>query len=143
MLEIDLPIKLPEDSLGLPFNKRPGEDAGYDLIALKNVILWPFCPVKIPVNIQTLIPTGYFGRVTGRSGLSSKGILTLPGTVDSGYTGVWQSITINLTLWPKRIRKGNRVAQMIILPFAKVNFCPTDDLPSTARGQDGFMSSGI
>jgi dUTP pyrophosphatase len=143
MLEIDLPIKLPEDSLGLPFNKRPGEDAGYDLIALKNVILWPFRPVIIPVNIQALIPTGYFGRVTGRSGLNAKGILVIPGTVDSGYTGIWQSITVNLTLWPKRIQKGNRIAQMIILPFAKINFCLTAELSPTDRGQDGFMSSGI
>ncbi|SHH12586.1 dCTP deaminase domain-containing protein [Desulfosporosinus lacus] len=143
MLEIDLPIKLPDSSLGFPFNKRPGQDAGYDLLSLTDKILWPFQKIKIPVNIQAIIPRGYFGRVTGRSGLSSQGIFIIPGTVDSGYTGIWQAITINLSFWPKRVKAGDRIAQMIMIPFAKVNFIPVDELPSTDRGDKGFMSSGV
>ncbi len=143
MHKLTVPIVLPDTTISEPRCKHPGHDAGYDLCSTKDIILWPFKVVKIPVNAQISIPQGFFARITGRSGLSVNGILTIPGTVDSGYIGVIHAITMNLSFWPKKIRRGDRIAQMIVMPCASLDFRLVNRHEETDRGSHGFMSTGL
>ncbi|NLS45631.1 MAG: dUTP diphosphatase [Firmicutes bacterium] len=125
----------------LSFKKYPN-DAGYDMYAISHTILWPFVPKRIPLNIKASIPEGVFGRICGRSGLNAEGICVLPGTVDSGYTGQIFAVTVNLSLIPRRIRKGDRIAQLIFIPFYAAEIREVQDLPATARGDSALGSTG-
>ncbi|MEW6226779.1 MAG: dUTP diphosphatase [Bacillota bacterium] len=125
----------------LAFKKYPA-DAGHDLYATKTMILWPFMPVKIPLNIRVSTPPGVFGRVCGRSSVSARGICVMPGTVDSGYVGQLFAVAVNVTLLPRRIRAGDRVAQLIFIPFCPAEIEEADALSPTARGDRGLGSTG-
>lgn len=134
-------------------NKRPGKDAGYDLFALEDVWLWPFQTKKINTNSHIHIPSGHFGRVTSRSGHALRGWLTHSGTVDSGYTGNIGVIQTNISLFPRKIKKGERIAQLIFIPFSQVEFEEIEnkedyeklvkELTQSDRGNQGYNSSGI
>lgn len=138
-----VPFVRPDKAVHALFNKRPGHDAGYDLYSLESRILWPYLPVTVDLNVRMLIPSGYFGRITGRSGLNKKGIVVVPGTVDSGYTGIIKATVINLTPIPRLLRRGQRIAQLIIIPFLAPEFQEVESLPETERNDLGFGSSGI
>lgn len=125
----------------LAFKKYP-TDAGYDMYAIRSMVLWPFIPRKIPLNIRANIPEGVFGRICGRSSLNAEGICILSGTVDSGYVGQMFAVAVNLTLIPRRIREGDRVAQLIFIPFHAAKIREVDDLPSTPRGDSASGSTG-
>lgn len=125
----------------LAFKKYPA-DAGYDMYTIKSMILWPFIPRKVPLNIKANIPEGVFGRICGRSSLNAKGICILSGTVDSGYVGQMFAIAVNLSLVPRRIREGDRIAQLIFIPFYTAEIQEVDDLPSTPRGSSASGSTG-
>jgi dUTP pyrophosphatase len=125
----------------LAFKKYP-TDAGYDMYAISSMILWPFIPKKIPLNIRASIPEGVFGRICGRSSLNAEGICILSGTVDSGYIGQMFAVAVNLTLIPRRIREGDRIAQLIFIPFRAAEIREVDDLPSTPRGDSASGSTG-
>lgn len=107
----------PDKKIPAYLNKRPGMDAGYDLYASKDVWLLPFQTKTIPSNSHIYIPAGHLGRVTSRSGHADRGWLTHPGTVDNGYTGCIGIIQTNLSIFPRRIKKGERIAQLIFMPF--------------------------
>ena len=125
----------------LAFKKYP-TDAGYDMYAIRSMILWPFVPAKIPLNIRANIPQGLFGRICGRSSLNAEGICILSGTVDSGYVGQMFAVAVNLTLVPRRIREGDRIAQLIFIPFCAAEINEVQDLPSTPRGDSASGSTG-
>lgn len=118
------------------------EDAGYDLFALEDKLLWPLQTTKIPVNLAVDIPVGHFGWVTGRSGKSSLGLLVHSGIIDAGYTGQIKVVMSNVGLLPKKIRRGDRIAQLIILSLPPVQFEPVASLPKRKRGARGFGSTG-
>ncbi len=130
------------DEFPLAF-KGHDTDAGYDLFATKAAILWPFTPVRIPLNIRMAIPPGVFGRVCGRSSLNARGICIMPGTVDPGYTGQVFAVAVNLALVPRRIRAGDRVAQMVLIPFCAAALEEVDRLSPTARGEGALGSTGM
>ncbi len=125
----------------LAFKKHP-TDAGYDMYTIRSMTLWPFIPRKIPLNIKANIPCGVFGRICGRSSLNAEGICILSGTVDSGYVGQMFAVAVNLTLIPRRIREGDRIAQLILIPFCAAEIREVDELPSTPRGDGALGSTG-
>lgn len=102
-------------------NKRPGKDAGYDLYAVESKWILPFQTVKVETNAHIHIPKGVFGRIIGRSGMSLKGWLVYPGTIDHGYSGNLGVIMGNISLLPRRIKQGDRIAQIIFIPFVEVD----------------------
>lgn len=117
-------------------------DAGYDVYALENTLLWPFQTKKIPVNIHVCIPKGYCALLTGRSGNSLRGLMFHIGTIDAGYTGLIQAVATNLTLMPKRIKKGDRIGQLVFLPVPEVKMESCHYFPPTERENKGLGSTG-
>ncbi|AOQ24623.1 Deoxyuridine 5'-triphosphate nucleotidohydrolase [Moorella thermoacetica] len=124
------------------FNKAYADDAGYDMYVTKPILLLPLQTRKIPVNIKVAIPSGKFGWLTGRSSVAASGILVHTGIIDSGYTGQIKAVVTNLTLLPKMIRPGQRIAQLIFLDKADVLLKETYIMPITLRNTRGFGSSG-
>ena len=100
----------------------------------------------IPTGLAIALPPGYEAQVRPRSGLSVKFGVTLvnsPGTVDADYRGELKVNMINLGQTPFEIRRGDRIAQMVIAPVVQAWFSETDELDETARGEGGFGSTGV
>ena len=130
----------------LPRRARRG-DAGLDLIANADAMVAPGERAMVPTGLAVAIPPGHAGLVLPRSGLASRRGLTLanaPGLIDSGYRGEVTVAVVNLD--PREsveIRRGDRIAQLLVVPFAEVDPVAVDELPATERGQGGFGSSGV
>lgn len=117
-------------------------DAGYDLYTEKDIWLFPFLVKRVPLNICCEIPYGFYGFVTSRSGLSSKGVVVIPGIIDPSYRGQINAITVLVGLLPRKIPKGTRLCQMVVHPYEEVDFKKVKALSSTTRGKKCFGSSG-
>ncbi len=96
--------------------------------------------------MRIAIPEGYVGFVTPRSGLAARvglSIVNSPGVIDSGYRGEIKACLVNLDpQTPVTLSAGDRVAQLLIMPFMTADFVPTDTLDDTQRGQGGYGSTG-
>ena len=121
--------------------------AGFDLRANleESVTLEPGAVKLIKTGLYMQIPEGYEGQIRPRSGLALKRGLTVlnaPGTVDSDYTGEVGVILINHSDVDQVIETGERVAQMVIAKYEKVEFVSVETLDATDRGEGGFGSTG-
>lgn len=121
--------------------------AGYDLCACEEqeVTIPPHETVKIGTGISAAIPAGWFGAVFARSGLASKEGLrpaNCVGVVDSDYRGEIIVAVHNDSSEERCITQGERIAQLVILPFLETEFEWTEALPETERGEGGFGSTG-
>lgn len=128
----------------LPAFRHKDGDAGYDMYATKTTWIFPFIPRKIPVNLKVELPQGHFGFLTGRSGESSRGNVVLSGIIDYNYRGQISALMYRVGILPRRIEKGTRVAQMLVLPYRDVEWEweQEQSLSDTDRGEAGFGSSG-
>jgi dUTP pyrophosphatase len=137
-------LKLSADSR-LPAYAHAG-DAGLDLAAAADVLLAPFERALVPTGIAVAIPEGYAGFVQPRSGLAIRhglSFVNTPGLIDSHYRGEVSVVAVNLdAATPITIRKGDRIAQLVIQPVATVEVVDVTALDSTARGEGGFGSTG-
>jgi dUTP pyrophosphatase len=98
---------------------------------------------RIPTGIAVEIPEGHYGKVSSRSGLAFKsGIFSFDGTVDSGYRSEIGVLLYNTTSKPYQVRKGDRIAQLIVVPCAIMDPLEVDELSPADRGENGFGSSG-
>jgi dUTP diphosphatase len=123
--------------------------AGYDLCAClegdETVIIPPHHTVKIGTGLAFALPEGTFGAVFARSGLASKQDLrpaNCVGVVDSDYRGECFVALHNDSNEERTVRHGDRVAQLVLLPFLPMEFEQVDTLPETVRGEGGFGSTG-
>ena len=138
-------LKILDRSIPLPKYSHTG-DAGLDLYSSINCELRPFERKKIPTGIKISIPQGYAGFIQPRSGLAAKygiSIVNTPGLIDSGYRGEVCAILINLD--PKntfKIKKGDKICQLVIHKVEEVNLEIVEDLGKTSRGEGGFGSTG-
>ena len=122
--------------------KAHQNDAGFDLSCREDQVLEPNLANTIDTGVHILIPEGYVGLVCPRSSFNVKGISTPIGVVDAGYTGSIRVVLepFNLT----KIFKGNRIAQLVILPLPQFNLIEGDVTKlKTERGCNGFGSSGV
>jgi dUTP pyrophosphatase len=122
--------------------------AGLDLLAAvaADMILAPGARSLVPTGIAIALPEGYEAQVRPRSGLALKHgvtVLNAPGTIDADYRGEVGVILVNLGEAPFVIRRGDRIAQMILAPVARLGWQESADLDETARGAGGFGSTGI
>lgn len=141
-----VPIRRLDPDLPLPAYALPG-DAGLDLRSTRDVVLEPGERARIPTGIAVAIPTGYAGFVQPRSGAADRmglGLVNSPGLIDSGYRGEIQVLAINLdpTMLIK-IGRGDKVAQLVILPVAQAQLIEVTELPASSRGAGGFGSTGV
>jgi dUTP pyrophosphatase len=121
--------------------------AGADLRAAvtEPLTVAPGARVAVPTGLILEIPDGWEGQVRPRSGLAIRHGLTVvnaPGTVDSDYRGEVKVLLINLGVEAVTIERGDRVAQLVVVPVARAEFAAAIDLGETARGPGGFGSTG-
>lgn len=121
--------------------------AGMDLRASlqEQIEMLPLQRMMVPTGLFIELPHGYEAQVRPRSGLAAKfgiTVLNTPGTIDSDYRGEIKVILINLSGEKFVINPGERIAQMIIAPFTRVDWEQTDSLNETERGEGGFGHTG-
>jgi len=123
--------------------------AGLDLLAAvpedAPLVLLPGQHAMVPTGLTIALPDGYEAQVRPRSGLAAKHgvtVLNAPGTVDADYRGEINVLLINHGTEPFTIRRGERIAQMVIASVARAEFVPTVQLSATDRGSGGFGSTG-
>lgn len=129
----------------LPSYARPG-DAGADLVTTVDVIIAPGQRVTVGTGIAIALPEGFAGFVHPRSGLAAKAglsVVNTPGTIDSGYRGEIKVCLINHDLTtPISLRRGDRVAQLVVQRVEHAVFREVDELGESRRGTGGYGSTG-
>jgi len=137
-----LKVKKLVENAKLPERKREG-DAGLDLYCIEDIKILPNEIKLVSTGIAIEIPKGYFGLIKDRSGLATKGLHVLAGVVDENYRGEIKVVMINFGKEKIKLEKFSRIAQLIIIPYAKVEVEEVEELSETERGEKGFGSSGL
>lgn len=122
----------------------PDEDAGMDLRAAADVLLPPGETRLVPTGLAIELPPGFEAQLRPRSGLALKHLLTIPNapaTIDPGYRGEIQIILLNLGRDPYQVHTGDRIAQMVIARYERIEW-QESELSASVRGAGGFGSSG-
>ena len=122
--------------------------AGLDVRAniTESITLGPLERTLVPTGLFIELPEGYEMQVRPRSGLAAKHGLSLvnaPGTIDADYRGEIKVILVNLSNTPYELKPGERVAQLVVSQFTRVEWEPVEELGETERGAGGFGSTGV
>ncbi len=150
MSAIKLDIRQLPHGKGLPLPAyQSGHAAGLDLLAAvprdAPLVLAPGKHAMVPTGLAIALPEGFEAQVRPRSGLAAKHgvtVLNAPGTIDADYRGEIQVILINHGPEPFTIRRGERIAQMVIARVVQARVNAVESLPETSRGSGGFGSTG-
>jgi dUTP diphosphatase len=144
-LDLQIQVLRLDPDLPVPAYAHPG-DAGADLVTAVDVSLAPGERALVPTGIALALPDGYVGLVHPRSGLAARhglSIVNSPGTIDAGYRGEIKVLLINLDPHEQiELRRGDRVAQLVIQRFERAGFVEVEALPGSARGSGGYGSTG-
>jgi dUTP pyrophosphatase len=142
---VEILIQRLDQGIPLPAYAHPG-DAGADLTTAVDIELAPGERALVSTGIAVALPDGYAAFVHPRSGLAVRagvGVVNAPGTVDAGYRGEIKVLLINHdTTEPVRLRRGDRIAQLVIQRVEKARFHEVQLLPGSARGEGGYGSTG-
>jgi dUTP diphosphatase len=145
MVAPELPVRRLDPGLPLPAYAHPG-DAGADLCAAEEVVLPPGGRATVGTGIAIAVPSGHAAFVHPRSGLASRHGITVvnsPGTIDAGYRGEVRVVLLNTdSTEPFTVRRGDRIAQLVVQPVTSVRFLEVAELPASPRGEGGFGSTG-
>ena len=146
MLEpLAVPLLRLDPDLPPPAYAHPG-DAGADLVTAVDLRLGPGERALVPTGVALAVPEGYVALVHPRSGLAARhgvSIVNTPGTVDAGYRGEVKVLLVNLDpAAPVELRRGDRVAQLVIQRVERARFVEVAALPPSARGAGGYGSTG-
>lgn len=132
------------EGLDLPAYATSGA-AGMDVVSAEDVTIPPGGRHAVATGLAVAIPQDYEIQVRPRSGLALKHGITVPntpGTIDSDYRGELKVILINHGAVPFEVRRGDRVAQLVLAPVTRASWLVVDELDETARGEGGFGSTG-
>jgi dUTP pyrophosphatase len=142
---VDVLLTRLDPGLPVPAYSRPG-DAGVDLHCTSDVVLAPGERALVGTGVAIALPVGYAGFVHPRSGLAARtglSIVNAPGTVDAGYRGEIKVCLINHDPRDEvRLRRGDRIAQLVVQRVEHVRFVEVDELPESERGAGGHGSTG-
>jgi dUTP pyrophosphatase len=146
MVRVALQVQPEGEGLELPAYATAGA-AGMDLRAAvrAEVTLAPGARALISCGFRIALPEGYEAQVRPRSGLALRHGVTVanaPGTIDSDYRGAVAVILVNLGDEPFVVRRGERIAQLVVAPVTRVELTVVDELPASARGAGGFGHTG-
>lgn len=139
-----IPLLLLDRALSPPRHAHEG-DGGVDLRARESVVVDPGTRFAMPTGVAVAVPEGFAGLVTPRSGLAARHgvtVLNAPGLIDAGYRGEIEVILANLGDEPYRVERGDRIAQLVVVPVAVQEYEIVDTLPDSDRGEGGFGSTG-
>ena len=141
-----LQVRLLRPEAHAPARTRPG-DAGYDLRAAEGFWLWPGERATVPTGVAIALPPGVAGLVVPRSGLAAAhgiSVVNGPGLIDPNYRGEIRVVLVNLGDARFEAAAGDRIAQLLLVPFVAPDTCVVDELPPSGddRGENGFGSSG-
>ncbi len=143
--DLEIAVQQLDPELPLPSYAHPG-DAGADLVSTVDLTLAPGERALVPTGIAIALPDGYVALVHPRSGLAARhglSIVNTPGTVDAGYRGEIKVLLINHD--PAEaivLRRGDRIAQLVIQRYERAAFVAVDTLPESVRGGGGYGSTG-
>jgi dUTP pyrophosphatase len=141
---MSLEIARLKENATMPVRATPNA-AGMDLFSTENITIEPGQCCLIGTGIAIMPAPWYAGFVCPRSGMALKHrvtVLNAPGVIDPDYRGEVGVILINLSDKPYRVEAGDRIAQLVIVPFASPRIVEVDALPGTKRGAGGFGSTG-
>jgi len=142
---VEISIKRLDAGLPAPSYAHPG-DAGADLHSAVDLTLQPGERALVATGLALALPEGYVALVHPRSGLAAKhgiSIVNAPGTIDAGYRGEVKVCLVNTDPHePFAVRRGDRIAQLVIQRFETATFVEVEDLPVSARGAGGYGSTG-
>lgn len=142
---VEILLKRLDARVPLPSYAHPG-DAGADLTTTVDVTLGPGERAMVPTGIGVALPDGYVALVHPRSGLAARhgiSIVNAPGTVDAGYRGEVKVLLVNLDPHePVTLRRGDRIAQLVVQRVERARFVEVDTLPGSDRGDGGYGSTG-
>ncbi|MEQ8252613.1 MAG: dUTP diphosphatase [Oceanibaculum nanhaiense] len=147
-MSIALPVRILPHGEGLDLPAyQTADSAGLDLVAAveAEMVLNPGERALVPTGLAIALPSGYEAQIRPRSGLAFKHgmtVLNSPGTVDADYRGEVKVLMINLGQEPFAVKRGERIAQMVVAPVTQIVWQPVADLDETARGAGGFGSTG-
>lgn len=134
-----------DPGLPVPGYAHPG-DAGADLMAAVDQVLEPGERALVPTGVALALPQGYVGLVHPRSGLAARHGITIvnaPGTIDAGYRGEIKVLLLNTDRREAfSVRRGDRIAQLVVQRCEQVRFVEVDTLDESARGTGGYGSTG-
>ncbi|MFW7415266.1 dUTP diphosphatase [Demequina sp. SO4-18] len=145
MTSVDVLVSTTDADVPLPAYSHPG-DAGADITARVEVTLAPGERATVPTGLRIALPAGYAAFVHPRSGLAARHGVTIvnaPGTVDAGYRGEIAVTVLNTD--PREtvvLRRGDRIAQLVIQRVEHAAFVAVQELPGSHRGEGGFGSTG-
>jgi dUTP pyrophosphatase len=125
--------------------KRPEiahDSAGHDFFCIEDYTLPTQVVVACKTGVAIEIPWGHFGLIRDRSSMGSKGIIVTAGVIDPDYRGEVVICLLNLSRTTKYVNAGQKIAQMLIIPFAKDEATVVKELSNTQRGEKGFGSTG-
>jgi len=142
----DVSIRLHSDTAKAPTRQRAG-DLGYDLYADENADIAPGERKLVQTNVSIALPANVAGLIIPRSGTALKAGVTVnnaPGLIDTGYRGTIGIIAINHGSEPFQVSRGDRIAQLLLVPVITPQLAIVDELPPAPdeRGAGGFGSSG-
>lgn len=141
---MEIPLLKLDVDLPTPSHAHPG-DGGTDLYSRIDTVLNPRERQMVPTGIAVAVPDGYAGLVVPRSGIAARhgiGVVNGPGLLDAGYRGEINVILVNHGAEPFTIERGDRIAQLVIVPVVVQEFVAVDELPPSPRGDGGFGSTG-
>ena len=143
--DLDISVVRLDPDLPLPSYAHPG-DAGADLVTAVDVTLAPGERAMVPTGVALALPDGYVALVHPRSGLAARhglSIVNTPGTIDAGYRGEIKVLLVNHDpVEPVELRRGDRVAQLVVQRFERARFVEVGVLPESVRGAGGYGSTG-
>jgi len=142
---VDVLLTRLDPDVPTPAYARPG-DAGADLVTTEDLVLAPGARALVGTGVAIALPAGYAGFVHPRSGLAARcglSVLNAPGTVDAGYRGEIKVCLVNLDpAEPVTLRRGDRIAQLVVQRVETARFVEVAALPESARGAAGHGSTG-
>jgi dUTP pyrophosphatase len=118
------------------------DDAGLDLYGLEDATIAPSEGKILRTGVAVAVPAGHVGLVCDRSSMAKRGLKTAGGVIDAGYRGEVGVVIWNISGQPQVVKKGERIAQMLVIPIAVPAPVETKDLGTTTRGVNGFGSTG-
>ena len=144
---MDVTVRILRDSPDIPLPEyATPQSAGMDLRANEGLVLNPGETAGVGTGLRIELPEGFEAQIRPRSGLALKHAISVPnapGTIDADYRGEIRVILINLGKEPFTIKKGDRIAQMVVAPVSRVVWQTAETLAASERGEGGFGHTGV